>query len=272
MVRHRLVLGLPLSLAPLPRSPASPCTPCVKGPQRAAPHSSFPPTTAPFQTLHLDDWGPSPVLGPPGGGAQGLCGLRLHSDRGGEFSSTRLETFCQGGGIIQSYTLPDSPQQNRVDERRIGLPSDARPRVMPVSLWTGSPGVAADYRVWGCLAHVCTPGTNKLSAHIRACVFLGFPLHASGWQFYDPVTRQFLASQDITFDESVSYYRSHGHKGVSHVTPQSSSQQRPVPVVSGGAAAEGGGHGVVGPGGANSGGAGLFGVLETPALRTSLTV
>ncbi|CAI7878466.1 unnamed protein product [Closterium sp. NIES-53] len=64
MVRHRLVLGLPLSLAPLPRSPASPCTPCVKGPQRAAPHSSFPPTTAPFQTLHLDDWGPSPVLGP----------------------------------------------------------------------------------------------------------------------------------------------------------------------------------------------------------------
>ncbi|CAI7741362.1 unnamed protein product [Closterium sp. NIES-54] len=30
----------------------------------AAPHSSFPPTTTPFQTLHLDVWGPSPVLGP----------------------------------------------------------------------------------------------------------------------------------------------------------------------------------------------------------------
>ncbi|CAI7905918.1 unnamed protein product [Closterium sp. NIES-54] len=57
--------GLPESLAPLPRSPAPLCTPCVEGWQRAAPHSSsFPPTTAPFQTLHLDVWGPSLVLGP----------------------------------------------------------------------------------------------------------------------------------------------------------------------------------------------------------------
>ncbi|CAI7838329.1 unnamed protein product [Closterium sp. NIES-53] len=168
-------------------------------------------------TLHLDVWGPSPVLGPrhecyflivvddysryttvlplqqkadvptileprllARGGAQGLCGLRLHSDRGGEFSSTRLETLFQGWGIIQSYKLPDSPQQNGVAERRIGLvmevartsmchagaphflwpqavhyavhqlnmwPSDSRPQVTPVSLWTGSLGVAVDYRI-----------------------------------------------------------------------------------------------------------------------------
>ncbi|CAI7854291.1 unnamed protein product [Closterium sp. NIES-53] len=65
MVRHRLVSGLPKSLAPLPRSHAPPCTPCVEGRQRAIPHSSsFPPTTAPFYTLHLDVWGPSPVRGP----------------------------------------------------------------------------------------------------------------------------------------------------------------------------------------------------------------
>ncbi|CAI7815282.1 unnamed protein product [Closterium sp. NIES-54] len=57
--------GLQESLAPLPRSPAPPCTPCVEGRQRAAPHSSsFPTTTARLQTLHLDVWGPSPVLGP----------------------------------------------------------------------------------------------------------------------------------------------------------------------------------------------------------------
>ncbi|CAI7884502.1 unnamed protein product, partial [Closterium sp. NIES-54] len=57
--------GLPKSLAPLPRSHAPPCTPCVEGRQRAIPHSSsFPPTTAPFYTLHLDVWGPSPVRGP----------------------------------------------------------------------------------------------------------------------------------------------------------------------------------------------------------------
>ncbi|CAI7899342.1 unnamed protein product, partial [Closterium sp. NIES-54] len=47
--------------------------------------------------------------------------LRLHSDRGGEFSSDLLQDFCRGEGIFQSFTLPDSPQQNGIAERRIGL-------------------------------------------------------------------------------------------------------------------------------------------------------
>ncbi|CAI7800191.1 unnamed protein product [Closterium sp. NIES-53] len=59
-----LVCGLPRSLPPLPPSHASPCLPCVEGRQRAAPHSSsFPPTTAPLQTLHMDVWGPARVNG-----------------------------------------------------------------------------------------------------------------------------------------------------------------------------------------------------------------
>ncbi|CAI7848700.1 unnamed protein product [Closterium sp. NIES-54] len=59
-----LVSGLPRSLTPLPPSPAPPCLPCVEGRQRAAPHSSsFPPTTAPQQTLHMDVWGPARVSG-----------------------------------------------------------------------------------------------------------------------------------------------------------------------------------------------------------------
>ncbi|CAI7881550.1 unnamed protein product [Closterium sp. NIES-53] len=50
-----LVSGLPRSLPPLPPSPAPPCLPCVEGRQRATPHSSsFPPTTAPLQTLLMD--------------------------------------------------------------------------------------------------------------------------------------------------------------------------------------------------------------------------
>ncbi|CAI7755947.1 unnamed protein product [Closterium sp. NIES-53] len=54
-----LVSGLPRSLPPLPPSPSPPCLPCVEGRQRAAPHSSsFPLTTAPLQTLHMDVWGP----------------------------------------------------------------------------------------------------------------------------------------------------------------------------------------------------------------------
>ncbi|CAI7789350.1 unnamed protein product, partial [Closterium sp. NIES-53] len=41
---------------------------------------------------------------------QDLPVMRLHSDRGGEFSSRLLEDFCGAEGIRQSFTLPASPQ------------------------------------------------------------------------------------------------------------------------------------------------------------------
>ncbi|CAI7801937.1 unnamed protein product, partial [Closterium sp. NIES-54] len=74
------VSGLPKSLPPLPPSPSPPCLPCIKGRQRAAPHSSsFPRTTTPLRTLRMDD----------------LPVVRVHSDRGGEFSSDLLRDFSQ---------------------------------------------------------------------------------------------------------------------------------------------------------------------------------
>ncbi|CAI7870635.1 unnamed protein product [Closterium sp. NIES-53] len=64
MASRALVPGLPRSLPPLPPGPAPTCVPCVEGRQRAAPHSSsFPPTEAPLQTLHMDVWGPARVRG-----------------------------------------------------------------------------------------------------------------------------------------------------------------------------------------------------------------
>ncbi|CAI7786309.1 unnamed protein product, partial [Closterium sp. NIES-54] len=48
---------------------------------------------------------------------------------------------------------------------------------------------------------------DKLSSRAVPCVFLGFPPDAPGWQFYHPTSRRVLSSQDVTFDESVSYCR-----------------------------------------------------------------
>ncbi|CAI7843663.1 unnamed protein product, partial [Closterium sp. NIES-53] len=72
---------------------------------------------------------------------QDLPVLRLHSDRGGEFSSNLLRDFCRGEGILQSFTLPDSPQQNGIVERRIGLVMEVARTSMihaaaPHFLWT----------------------------------------------------------------------------------------------------------------------------------------
>ncbi|CAI7876545.1 unnamed protein product, partial [Closterium sp. NIES-53] len=244
------------SLPPLLPSPAPPCLPCVEGRQRAAPHSSFPPTTAPLQTLHMDVWGPARVSGPGRERyfllvvddytwyttvfplrskgevsavlipwirtirlqlrerfGKDLPVLRLHSDRGGEFSSDLLRDFCRGEGITQLFTLPDSPQQNGIAERRIDL-------VM---------------------------------------------------EFYHPTSRRVLPSQDIMFDESVPFYRLFPYRSAPSRPPPLFLAPDPLPgtapvqvavvpgaapgAVSGGAASGGAGPRGAGSEGAGSGGA-----------------
>ncbi|CAI7856014.1 unnamed protein product [Closterium sp. NIES-54] len=171
---------------------------------------------------------------------QDLPVLRLHSDRGGEFSSDLLRDFCRGEGISQSFTLPDSPQQNGIAERRIGLvmevartsmihaaaphflwpfavryaahqlnlwPRVSLPETSPTLRWTGKVGDASVFRVWGSRAFVRDTSADKLSARAIPCVFLGFVPDAPGWQFYHPTSRRVLPSQDVTFDESVPFYR-----------------------------------------------------------------
>ncbi|CAI7784368.1 unnamed protein product [Closterium sp. NIES-53] len=166
--------------------------------------------------------------------------LRLHSDRGGEFSSDLLAAFCAEHGIRQTFTLPASPQQNGVAEHRIGLvmevahtamihaaaphflwpfavryaahqlnlwPRVSLPETSPTLLWTGKVGDASRFLVWGARAFVRNTTADKLSARAVPCVFLGFVLDAPSWQFYHPTSRRVFPSQDVTFDESVPFYR-----------------------------------------------------------------
>ncbi|CAI7794700.1 unnamed protein product [Closterium sp. NIES-53] len=254
-----LVSGLPRSLPPLPPSPAPPCLPCVAGLHRVAPHSSFTPTTAHLQTLHMDVWGPACVSGQSRERyfllvvddytryttvfplrskgqvidvlipwiravrlqlrerfGQDLPVLRLHSDRGGEFSSNLLRDFCRGEGILQSFTLPDSPQQIGIAERRIGLVMEVAPQPLSPCLLAGDLAhTALDGGGWRCVG---VPGLGiscLCSRYVRGhlspcaipCVFLGFVLDALGWHFYHPTSRHVFPSQDVMFDESVPFYR-----------------------------------------------------------------
>ncbi|CAI7826196.1 unnamed protein product [Closterium sp. NIES-53] len=166
--------------------------------------------------------------------------LRLHSDRDGEFSSARLGAFCRAQGIRQTFTLPASPQQNGIAERPIGMVMDVartsmihaaaphflwpfavqyaahqlnlQPRVSlpetsPTLRWTRKVGDASAFRVWESRAFVRDLSADMLSPRAVPYVFLGFPPDAPGWQFYYPTSRRVLSSQDVTFDESVPYYR-----------------------------------------------------------------
>ncbi|CAI7777584.1 unnamed protein product, partial [Closterium sp. NIES-54] len=203
-------------------------------------------TTSPLQNLHMDMWGPARVSGQGRERyfllrfGQDLPVLRLHSDRGREFSSELLRDFCRGEGITQSFTLPASPQQNGFAERCIDLvmeitrtsmihaaaphflwpfavryaahqlnlwPRVSLPETSPTLRWTGKVGDASVFRVWGSRAVVCNTSADKLSARTISCLFLGFPPDAPGWQFYHPTSHCVLSSQDVKFDESVPSYR-----------------------------------------------------------------
>ncbi|CAI7924386.1 unnamed protein product [Closterium sp. NIES-53] len=161
-------------------------------------------------------------------------------DRGGEFSSDLLRDFCRGEGILQMFTLPSSLQENGVAERRIGLvmevartsmihaaaphflwpfavrytahqlslwPRVSLPETSPTLRWTGNVGDVTVFRGWGSRIFVRDTSADKLSSCAIPCVFLGFPPDAPGWPFYHPTSRRLLPSQDVTFDESVPFYR-----------------------------------------------------------------
>ncbi|CAI7759187.1 unnamed protein product, partial [Closterium sp. NIES-53] len=183
--------------------------------------------------------------------------LRLHSDRGGEFSSNLLRDFCCGEGILQSFKLPASPQQNGIAERRIGLVMEVASTSMihaiaPYFLWSFAVGDASVFRVWGSRAFVHDTSADKLSARAIPCVFLGFVPDVHGWQFYHPTLRRVLPSQDVTFDESVPFYDP--LRGTAHVQIAVGSGATPG-AVSGDAASGGAEPGDTGSEGAGSGGA-----------------
>ncbi|CAI7873637.1 unnamed protein product [Closterium sp. NIES-53] len=151
-------------------------------------------------------------------------------------------------------------------------PRVSLPETSPTLRWTGKVGDASVFRVWGSRAFVRDTSADKLSARAIPCVFLGFVPDAPGWQFYHPTSRRVLPSQDVTFDESVPFYRLFPYPSAPPPPPPRSSllPVDPLPgsapvqvaVVSGaalGAASGGTAFGGAKPGGAGSEGAGSGG-------------
>ncbi|CAI5970009.1 unnamed protein product [Closterium sp. NIES-64] len=243
MASRLLLSGPPRSLPPLPRGPGPACVPCVEGRQRAAPHSSqFPPTEAPLQTLHMDVWGPARVRG-LGHKRYFLLVVDDYSRyttvfplrSKGDVTEVLIDWIRAAHLHASGLTTT-----NGIAQRRIGMVMDvartsmmhaaaphfllpfavrwaahqinlhprvSKPETSPALLWTGKVGDASAFRVWGSRAFVRDLSADKLSPRAALCVFLGFPPDAPGWQFYHPTSRRVLSSQDVTFDESVPYYR-----------------------------------------------------------------
>ncbi|CAI7904841.1 unnamed protein product [Closterium sp. NIES-54] len=254
-----LVSGLPMSLPPLPPSPALPCLPCVEGRQRAAPHSSFPPTTAPLQTLHMDVWGPARVSGQGGeryfllvvddytrfttvfalrskGEVSAILipwirtvRLQLRERFGQDLPVLRLHSDRGVMEVARTSMIHAAaphfrcPFAVRYAAHQLNLwPRVSLPETSPTLRWTGKVGDASVFRVWGSRAFVRDTSADKLSARATPCVFLGFVPDAPGWQLYHPTLRCVLPSQDVAFDESVPFYR---------LSPYRSAPSPPLPLI-----------------------------------------
>ncbi|CAI7843705.1 unnamed protein product [Closterium sp. NIES-54] len=122
---------------------------------------------------------------------QDLPVLRLHSDKGGEFPSNFLREFCHGEGILQSFMLPASPQQNGIAERRIGL-------VMEVAR-TSMIHVAAPHFLWPFAVQYIA---HQLNLWPRVSLLETLPTLRSTGEVGDA-----SVFWDVTFDVSVPFYR-----------------------------------------------------------------
>ena len=73
----------------------------------------------------------------------------MRSDRGGEFTSNEFKEFCETNGIRRPLTVPRSPQQNSVAERKnrsiLNMARNMlKSKKMPKELWAE----AVDYAVY----------------------------------------------------------------------------------------------------------------------------
>ena len=174
----------------------------------------------------------------------------VRSDQGGEFYGRYDETgrnpgpfarFLQECGIDAQYTMPGSPEQNGVAERRNRtlmdmvrsmisnstlpdflwgdalktavyilnkVPSKSVPRT-PYELWTGKKSNLSHFHIWGCAAEVrpYNPQMRKLDPRTISGHFIGYSERSRGYRFYCPThsTRVVESNRAVFFEDDLDF-------------------------------------------------------------------
>ncbi|KAL4304010.1 hypothetical protein GQ457_10G012770 [Hibiscus cannabinus] len=164
----------------------------------------------------------------------------LRSDRGGEFTSNEFNDFCKANGIRRPLTVPRSPQQNGIAERKNrtilnmarsmlkakNMPkefwaevvscavylSNRSPRknvdnVTPQEAWSGRKPSVRHIRVFGSIAYAHVPDQGRLKLDDRSSkyVFIGYDSNSKGYKLFNPSNGRIVISRDVEFDEQASW-------------------------------------------------------------------
>ncbi|KAK3121549.1 hypothetical protein QOZ80_8BG0656020 [Eleusine coracana subsp. coracana] len=147
---------------------------------------------------------------------------------------------CAEQGVERYFTVPYTPQQNGVMERRnqtvlatarallkqrkvpalywgeavsmaIFLlnhaPTKALDGLTPYEAWTGKKPSVSFLRTFGCVAYtkIVKPGVSKLDDRSRPLVFISYASGTKAYRLLDPATGKVIVSHDVIFDESVGW-------------------------------------------------------------------
>ncbi|MCO5572916.1 hypothetical protein L7F22_026677 [Adiantum nelumboides] len=162
----------------------------------------------------------------------------LQTDNGGEYTSHGFQAYCHQQGVRHHLTVPHTPQQNCLAERKNhSLMNSARSmlrvagfppsfweeavstacylqnrsysrtiRGIPYSLWYGKEPDYSSFRIFGCTcyAYIPVPSRHKLDDRAVKAIFVGYgePHGVKGYRLYDPAKQNFFFSRSLVFDES----------------------------------------------------------------------
>lgn len=161
----------------------------------------------------------------------------FRSDGGGEFSSNLLKQFFRAKGIIHQTSVPYTPQQNGIAERKnrylmemcrcnlleSNLPKKFWAEAMnaanytqnrlitkslknkcPFELWYGRKPNLRNFKVFGCIAYIHIPKQlrKKLDAKSKQVRFVGYCETSKGYRFLDVEKAQIINNRDAVFEEN----------------------------------------------------------------------
>ena len=171
----------------------------------------------------------------------------IRSDNARDFLNKELREFFDMEGIRHETSCPYTPQQNGLAERKIGDIVDKGRTLLiqsgaPANLWGFAVMTAAhlinrlpsqtlklksplellekEYpevklktglpvKIFGCIGYTYSHDhkKDKWSTKGLKCVFVGYSETQKGYKLYHPITRKYIVSKDVVFDEKQFFYK-----------------------------------------------------------------
>ncbi|RDX88466.1 hypothetical protein CR513_29937, partial [Mucuna pruriens] len=200
------------------------CEACLLGKhaRRSFPKEAESRANEPLQLVHTDVCGP---IDPPSFEKEsGYVIKALRSDKGGEFTSKEFNKFCEKNGICRPLTVPRTPQQNGVVERKNRTILNMarcmlKAKSMPKEFWAETISCAVylsnhsptknvkgqtPQEAWSRVKpkdHVPNQGRSKFDDRSVKHVFIGYDANSKGYKLYTPNNGKMIVSRDVEFDE-----------------------------------------------------------------------